>query len=38
MTRFARKLKAVGTVHREPEDATPWSQLVATIQPRFVYG
>jgi len=34
MVRFARKISAVGVKHREPEQATPWSQLKLTIQPR----
>ena len=36
MTRFARKVKAHGVTHREPNEATPWSELRATLQPRFV--
>jgi len=32
MTRFARKDKVQGSNKREPEEATPWSEMVATIK------
>jgi len=31
MTRFARKVSSRGTTQREPEEATPWSQMVAQV-------
>jgi len=32
MTRFARKTTSRGTTKREPEEATPWSQMVAQVK------
>jgi len=34
MTRFARKTSTQGNTKREPEEATPWSQMVAQVKPR----
>jgi len=38
MTRFARKNTSRGNTQREPEEATPWSQMVQLIKPAEDFG